>query len=199
MVFCVAFPLTLSIILSHILCHTQPNSILKSQIRIIFHSGWLAWKITHPHQCCGRILVGCGTLTHQWFSEAVQACHCELSQSSICHNHKNKTSTTAPWPMDSNHSNDNNICTSILWCMCLFFHDCGIITMTIPHCTLTTFSIFHTNQFPPIIVAHLFGSTPQNLPRHTPLHAVTVKLLGQLPLLLNWHSTWHTHHFLFFT
>ena len=111
---------------------------------MIFHSRWLAWKITNPHQCCARILVGCGTLTLQWFSEAVQVCPCKLGQSSVCcnHNNKSKTSTMAPWSTDSNHCQNNNVCPRIPQCMSLFVHDCATVVMAIPHCTLTTFSIF---------------------------------------------------------
>ena len=119
-------------------------------MEIIFHSRWLACKINRPHQCCGRILVECGTTTPQWLSETVQACHCKLGQSSVCHNCNNKTK-----PAQQHHGQlIPIIVTTTMFtpafhsaCPCFpmivsLFLQCGIITMAVPHCALTIFQFF---------------------------------------------------------
>ena len=155
-------------------------------MEIIFHSRWLACKITRPHQCCGAILVGCGAPTPQWFSEAVQACHCKLGKSSVLHNHnnKNRTSTTGPWPTDSNHCHDNNICMSVPRCVFLFFHDCGIITMAIPHCALTFFHYFTQISPCPSLLCTSVDPHYKNRPRHA---------FVDLPMLLSQSHILCTH------
>ena len=117
----------------------------------------------------------------------MQACHCKLCQSSVQHNHNNKskTSTTAPCQLiptilattlfppqcASLWLHDCGIFTiSIpLWCGSLWLHDCGIVMIAVPHCALTVFQFFtQLSPFPSLSHATV-APHHKNLPRHTPL------------------------------
>ena len=124
--------------------------------------------------------------------------HCKLDQSSVHHHHhhnnNNTTITAAPWPTDSNHCHNNKVCTSIPRCVSLFFPDCGIVMMVIPHCALTIFLFSLRSVHPHHCCALLWLlTTVQDMPL---CGSAQVKSSGRLSTTVE--LAFHTAHSPFF-